>query len=141
MITPSPHPNDASAADTALMAKLYEAVTGVAMDDAGLDEAGERVFNVLRAIDVRNYGRTRYRNDVSGDEWTRHEDWATVRDMVGPSIPDGIPLDVEQFRVVLDRYYEMRGWNPETGWPTRARLEALGLGDVADGLEAVGKLG
>ena len=55
-----------------------------------------------------------------------------MRDMVGPSIPDGIPLDLAQFSAVLDRYYELRGWNPETGWPTRARLEALGLGDVAD---------
>jgi aldehyde:ferredoxin oxidoreductase len=23
------------------------------------------------------------------------------------------------------------GWDEETGWPTRERLEALGLGDVA----------
>jgi aldehyde:ferredoxin oxidoreductase len=41
----------------------------------------------------------------------------------------------------LDCYYELRGWNPENGWPTRARLEALGLGDVADGLAEVGRLG
>jgi aldehyde:ferredoxin oxidoreductase len=125
------------AADTALMAKLFEAVTGVEMDEAGLDEAGERVYNLLRAIDVRNHGRSRNGEGVNGDG-ARHNDWATVRDMVGPSIPDGIPLDLEQFSGVLDCYYELRGWNPETGWPTRERLEALGLGDVADGLEAVG---
>jgi len=35
----------------------------------------------------------------------------------------------------------MRGWNPETGWPTREKLDELGLSDVADGLEAVEKLG
>jgi aldehyde:ferredoxin oxidoreductase len=61
--------------------------------------------------------------------------------MIGPSIPDGIPLDLEQFGSVLDRYYEMRGWNPENGWPTRERLERLGLGDVADGLKEAGRLG
>ena len=104
------------------------------MSEADLDRAGERVFNLLRAIDVRNYGRARHGS-------TSHNDWATVEGMVGPSLPDGIPLDLEQFSRVLDRYYEMRGWNPENGWPTRERLEALGLGDVADGLEQVGKLG
>ncbi len=122
------------AADTALMAKLYQAVTGEEMSEADLDRAGERVFNLLRAIDVRNHGRAR--NGASS-----HSDWATVEGMVGPSIPDGVPLDLGQFSTVLDRYYELRGWNPENGWPTRPRLETLGLQDVADELERVGKLG
>jgi aldehyde:ferredoxin oxidoreductase len=122
------------AADTALMAKLYEASTGEKMSEADLDVAGERVYNLLRAIDVRNHGRAR--NGPSS-----HSDWATVADMIGPSIPDGVPLDLERFSTVLDCYYELRGWNPENGWPTRARLETLGLQDVADELERVGKLG
>jgi aldehyde:ferredoxin oxidoreductase len=127
------------AADTALMANLYEATTGETMRETDLDRAGERVFNLLRAIDVRNHGRSRDARTCAHD--TRHNDWATVAGMAGPSLPDGIPLDLEQFGAVLDRFYELRGWNPETGWPTRERLEALGLGDVAAGLERVGKLG
>ena len=55
--------------------------------------------------------------------------------------PSNVPLDLERFSRVLDRYYELRGWNPENGWPMRERLERLGLGDVADGLERVGRLG
>jgi aldehyde:ferredoxin oxidoreductase len=35
----------------------------------------------------------------------------------------------------------LRGWNAENGWPTREKLEELDLADVAEGLEAVGKLG
>ena len=96
---------------------------------ADLARAGERVFNLLRAIDVRNHDRT------------REVDWSTVENLSGPFRPSGVPLDLERFGAVLDRYYERRGWNPENGWPTRARLERLGLGDVADGLEAAGKLG
>jgi aldehyde:ferredoxin oxidoreductase len=126
-------------ADTALMAKLFEAVTGERMDEAGLDRAGERVYNLLRAIDVRNHGRSRNGKGANGGE--RHNDWATVEHMVGPSIPDGIPLDLARFSSVLDCYYELRGWNPANGWPTRARLEHLGLGDVADELARIGKLG
>jgi aldehyde:ferredoxin oxidoreductase len=129
------------AADTALMAKLYEAATGEAMSEVDLDRVGERVFNLLRAIDVRNHGRVRNGHAQTRAAASRHNDWATVESLVGPSLPDGIPLDLERFGQVLDRYYEMRGWNPETGWPTRERLERLGLGDVADGLERVGKLG
>ena len=36
--------------------------------------------------------------------------------------------------------YELLGWDPETGRPTRDGLEMWGLGDIADGLEAVGRL-
>jgi len=36
---------------------------------------------------------------------------------------------------VKDEYYPLRGWDVATGLQTRARLEDLGLGDVAKGLE------
>ncbi len=72
---------------------------------------------------------------------SRDVDWTTAESLSGPSRPSGVPLDLERFSAVLDRYYELRGWNPANGWPTRERLERLGLGDVADGLEAAGKLG
>jgi len=50
-------------------------------------------------------------------------------------------LDLEQFAPMLDTYYALRGWDPATGYPTRAKLEALELGEIADGLKAAGKLG
>ena len=36
---------------------------------------------------------------------------------------------------MLDEYYAARGWDLKTGTPTRAKLEELGLGYVADQLE------
>ena len=45
---------------------------------------------------------------------------------------------VEDFKT---RFYEIEGWDPNTGWPTRSTLEGLGLKKVADLLEAKGKLG
>ena len=36
--------------------------------------------------------------------------------------------------------YELLGWDPETGRPTRDGLHMWGLDDIADGLEAVGRL-
>ena len=50
-------------------------------------------------------------------------------------------LDRAQFEEFKTRYYELEGWDPETGWPTRSTLESLGLGNVADELEQEGRLG
>jgi aldehyde:ferredoxin oxidoreductase len=49
--------------------------------------------------------------------------------------------DRDKLLALLDTYYEISGWNPANGWPTRNKLEALGLQDVADDLESRGKLG
>jgi hypothetical protein len=48
-------------------------------------------------------------------------------------------LDRERFLPLLTKYYELSGWDATNGWPTRARLEGLGLGDVSDGLESLTK--
>jgi hypothetical protein len=40
-------------------------------------------------------------------------------------------------RKVQEDYCRMRGYDPETGIPTREALEKLGLQDVADKLESV----
>jgi aldehyde:ferredoxin oxidoreductase len=39
----------------------------------------------------------------------------------------GKALDQDQFKDAKRLYYQMRGWNPATGAPTRARLIELGL--------------
>ena len=44
-------------------------------------------------------------------------------------------LDREKFLTLLDKYYELSGWDLASGCPTRAKLEELGLGDVAHELE------
>ena len=40
----------------------------------------------------------------------------------------------------MDIYYDALGWDRETGWPTREVYEKYGLSDIADELEALGKL-
>ncbi len=116
-------------ADTALMAKLFSAVTGHETCEQEMDRAGERVFNLLRAIDVRYFGRD------------RSIDWSVAETLTQPAFTDGVALDLEQFAPMLDTYYRLRGWNPANGYPTRAKLEELGLKDIADVLQAEDKLG
>jgi aldehyde:ferredoxin oxidoreductase len=116
-------------ADTGLMARLLSACTGVETSEADLDLAGERIWNLLRAIDVRYFGR-----DRAIDE-------STLDGFMYPGRDDAVMLDRDRFLKLLDAYYELSGWDLAHGWPTRPRLQALGLADVADELERAGKLG
>jgi aldehyde:ferredoxin oxidoreductase len=117
------------AADTALMARLFSAATGLETSEQELDVAGERIWNLHRAIDVRNYARD------------RRIDESTFDGFMYPGKDDGVTPDRAKLLELLDTYYRLRGWNPANGWPTHAKLEALGLQDVAQELARVGRLG
>lgn len=98
--------------------------------DDDLYTAAARCFNILRALHVKQ-GRT------------RQDDESVIPYFVNqPSYhPSEIQtLDVTKFRALLDNYYTRRGWDKATGYPTRATLEGLGLKDVADELNSLGKL-
>jgi aldehyde:ferredoxin oxidoreductase len=47
----------------------------------------------------------------------------------------GIPYPREEFTKALTFLYNLKGWDPETGRPSRERLEALSLGWAADLME------
>ena len=117
--------SDDGAADTGLMARLLTAATGLEYSEEDLDRAGERIWNQLRAIDVRNFGR-----DRAIDE-------STIDGFMYPGKDDGVVPDRAGLVRLLDAYYALSGWDSIRGCPMRAKLEALGLGDVADQLEAL----
>jgi len=108
--------------DTAMEAKLLEAVTGLDIDEVELDRSGEVIFNLERAIAHRE-GRKQAddENFVKSLAVTASGDWTR-----------GIKLDEKRYSGLLKRYYMERGWDPETGFPTKEKLLALGLSDVAD---------
>lgn len=110
-------------ADTALMSKLFSTCTGFDISEKELDKAGERIWTQLRAIDVRNFGRN------------RAIDESTLNGFMHPGKDDGVVLDREKFLKLLDKYYELCGWDIQNGYPTRVKLEELGIGDVAEQLE------
>ena len=117
--------------DPKLLAQIFAAATGweeFSTVDAFM-VVGERVWNLERAFNVRE-GLTR------ADEH--------FPDRIMEPIPDGPAKGCHWTRELenklLDEYYKARGWDLATGWPTRAKLEQLGLKDVADELEKLGKL-
>ena len=128
--------------DPAVESKIYSAVTGRETDQAGLNEIGERVFNLQRAILTRE--------DHVGREADRiHEMFFTVplketflnAECLAPgkggetiSRKEAV-VDREQFEVMKTEYYRLRGWDPSTGLQTKEKLHQLGLDDVAIDLE------
>ncbi|RLI09964.1 aldehyde ferredoxin oxidoreductase [Candidatus Bathyarchaeota archaeon] len=104
-------------------ARAFKAATGVEVSVEELLRASERIFNLTRAINVRR-------------GLTSAEDRLPDRVFEYP-VPNGVAkgykLDKAKFQELLRAYYELRGWD-ERGVPTRAKLEELGLADVADAL-------
>ena len=109
-------------------ADMFEAATGIKMTREEIYLAAERLKNLFRAILIRNHGRTR---DMEVKE--------VHRILLYPD-SDGKTVSWEDFNSLVDMYYEQRGWDNKTGWPTRETYERLDLADVADELENIGKL-
>jgi aldehyde:ferredoxin oxidoreductase len=110
------------ATSTQNTAALMEAVTGLIFTPDEVQKVGERVNNLAKAFNIR-------------EGFTRADDTFPDRLMTEP-LKDGASkgqlISKEDLKTMLDEYYTDRGWNPETGVPTRAKLTDLGLGYVAD---------
>lgn len=113
------------------MADLFSVATGEAVDTDGMRRIADRIWNLERAFIVRE-GITRKDDVLVG----RYMD-----EPINGGQLDGLAFDREKWNRMLDEYYELVGWDKETGIPTRARLESLGLKDVAEELYGMGKLG
>ncbi|RME85552.1 MAG: aldehyde:ferredoxin oxidoreductase [Caldilineae bacterium] len=99
-------------------------ITGWEVEVDDLLKVGERRLNLLRAFNAREgIGREQ---DTLPKKLTK-----ALRG--GKS--DGLFVTFEEVEQAKDIYYEMAGWDVATGTPTRAKLESLDLGWVADLLE------
>jgi len=83
-------------------------------------KAGERVYNLARAFNVR-------------DGLTRADDTLPKRLLEEP-LPEGAAKGhmVKKLDQSLDAYYEFRGWDKKTGKPTPEKLKDLDLNYVID---------
>jgi aldehyde:ferredoxin oxidoreductase len=108
------------------MAKLYSLVTGYDMTPEELKMAGERVNTVARLINIR-------------EGLGRKDDTLPWKVMHEP-IPDdgpvkGAMVTQDELDLLLDDYYESRGWTLE-GVPTTAKLKELGMDELSSIVEA-----
>ena len=97
---------------------FFELATGRKMPFREAMRIGERVFNLKKAFNVRHGA-------------TRAEDTLPERLLKEPHTEGGSKGQVAMLGEILPEYYELRGWDPKTGKPTKRKLEELELFDVA----------
>lgn len=102
------------------MARLYNLVTGFEMTAEDLRRAGERINNLGRLFNIR-------------EGLGRKDDTLPYKVMHLP-IPDegpskGAMVTQDELDLLLDDYYEARGWTKE-GVPTKEKLEELEMDDL-----------
>ncbi len=106
--------------------ELLNAMTGFDMSLSEFLKAGERVYNLSKAFNIRNgFGR---KDDKLPDRVFDDEV------LYGPT--EGETLSRREFEEELDRYYDVRGWDEE-GVPSKNTLKRLDLPEVAEELGSV----
>ncbi len=134
--------------DPAMESQVLSAITGKEIDEAGLNKIGERIFNLQRAVLLRQgWGGRKgdrlldYLHDEPLQQVFFNPD-CIVPGKNGEAVSrQGTRIEREDFEKLKSEYYELRGWDADSGLPTETRLETLKLGDVASDLKAGGLLG
>ncbi len=111
-------------ANTANMPSWFNAVTGWDMDLDEMMQVGERISNMRMAYEVREGGNPRLRAVP-----TRVTGATTEGTSAGPL--QGVKLDTE---LLETDFYNACDWDLKTSKPSRAKLESLGLKEVATAL-------
>lgn len=115
--------------DLSVLQEMLYAATGIEdfNDEDALLKAGERIWNVERAFNIR-------------EGFDRKDDRLPQRFLTEALQRGPVKGQIFEMDRLLDDYYEARGWDLKTGYPQRAKLESLDLKAVADELEEMGKI-
>jgi len=111
------------------MARLFYTVTGLEVDEKEMRSIAQRVYTIERCYSARE-GMDKKDDFIQGR-------MGTEAVQTGPF--KGERLERDKFEKMLENYYSLRGWDPNTGIPTINTLEELGLQEVAKELEKMGK--
>jgi aldehyde:ferredoxin oxidoreductase len=130
--------------DPGLESRIFSAVTGIETNEIGLNQYGERIFNLQRGVLLRE-GRRPKADDVP-DEFNFTDPVETVfmnPDVIVPGPGQevisrkGQTLDRDVFEAMRKEFYDLRGWNSESGLQKAKTLEHLGLSDLAQDLKQI----
>jgi aldehyde:ferredoxin oxidoreductase len=99
------------------MARMLSACLGWEIDAEEVRLAGERIWNLQRMFNLREGEQ---RKDSIFPKRFFKEKLAE-----GPA--KGMVLDKNKVALMLDNYYEARGWDRKKGIPTKAKIAELGL--------------
>jgi len=123
--------------DPTLESRIFSAVTGIDTDEVGLNRYGERIFNLERCVLLREGWRPKV-DDVPA-EFNFVDPVETVfmnPEVIVPGPGEeiisrkGQILDKQVFEEMRREFYELRGWDAESGLQKAETLERLGLSDL-----------
>jgi aldehyde:ferredoxin oxidoreductase len=100
-----------------LLSEMYQAYTGLRMTPRELMRCGERIQNLMRLY-INREGITRKQDDLPERFYKEPLFLGAIQGAVAKK---------EVINRLLDEFYELRGWDRETGIPTREKIDELGL--------------
>ena len=133
--------------DPTLVPRLFQAVTGNELTLDDYLQLGERSVNLQRAIMGRE-GRAGREKDILS-EFNFTEPLETSEGVFGMFNPDlelpgkgqdivvrkGQTVDRAEFERMKDEFYQLRGWDVQSGLQTGKKLKELGLDFLCEELE------
>ncbi len=129
--------------EPALEWQIFSAVTGRGVDEEGLYRLGERNFNMQRAVFLRQGWNGRKDDqlmDYFFDQPLRKNELFCDPECIVPGedgeivSKEGAVIDRQEFETLKDEYYELRGWDVESGLPKADTLQQFDMNDIADDL-------
>ena len=109
------------------MLKLYNLATGFDMSLEEFRQAGERIWTLEKAFNVR-------------EGWTEEDDYPAPRIMEDPikeGVAKGALVTRDEFKRMLKAYFKERGWT-EDGLLPKKKLKELGLNKIAEDIGVEG---
>ncbi|MBT4290843.1 MAG: aldehyde ferredoxin oxidoreductase family protein [Deltaproteobacteria bacterium] len=103
--------------------KVVQSVTGWDMTMDELIQIGERRLNLQRAFNAR---------EGIGRNEDKLPEKMFKKGLKG-GLSDGFKVDRDLWKTSMDQYYKLAGWDGETGYPSQAKLDELGIGWASEG--------
>jgi aldehyde:ferredoxin oxidoreductase len=107
------------------MAQMFYLATGVPMDEKKIMLAGRRILNLEKCFNVRE-GADRKLDDLP---------WRLMNEPAASGPSKGMTNSKQELDGMLDKYYQLHGWDVKTSLPYKKTLEKLELKDIAEKLE------
>jgi len=112
--------------DESSLIGLVRATLGVEFSEAELLRAGQRTVVLERCFNLRE---DKFRQDILP--------WRIMHEPVAEGPHKGNVNSPDELKAMLKQYYELQGYDPETGYPTLELLSSLDLLENVKGIEKV----